>query len=416
VTDTARLERLFGGPDLEWLVERVRARLERGEDASGVALLSTPSEQQRAAVARLLGKRPSQGAALRVPLAEVEAVLRRAGVAGTLGEAVVALRGPLADRAVERQAEERAWAAAFAEVEAAVSACPALVAWRDDLRATGTLRRLAKGDPQAARRMLRDVAAVLDRLPVPPVPRSVLAAEVLGDGHALDDGRPVATLMLRAARLLGGVPDGSGAEWRREVWASVGVLVGDLTAPVLTLSLPGDVRSVTGRALAAWAEAGQPAHLTLRQLIRHPPRLALTGRDVFVCENPTVVAAAADLLGPRCAPLACVSGHPSAAANALLRLLAGAGARLRYHGDFDWGGLTIANALFTRFPAAPWRYDTDAYRGAAERTAAAAARLTGAPVTAVWDPDLTPAMQAAGHRVEEEHVLDDLLADLDAVS
>lgn len=89
------------------------------------------------------------------------------------------------------------------------------------------------------------------------------------------------------------------AEWRREAWAAVGVLVSELALPVLTLGLPGDRHSVTGRVLDLWRGAGEPGHLSLRQLVDDPPTLtALAGAAVFVCENPAVVSAAADRLGP----------------------------------------------------------------------------------------------------------------------
>lgn len=407
--DQVRLERLLGGPELAWLVRRARARLERGEPIDGAALLADPSDAQREAVARLLGRRRSTGAALRVPLPEVEAVLRRAGLADGLAAAVIALGGPLADRRAERAAADASWASVFAVADHPARSRPVLAAWRDDLRATGALRRAAKGDAARAAGLLRGAVAVLERLPAQPVPRSVLAAEVLGDGHGLDEGRPVAGLVLRAARLLGGVPDGSGAEWRREVWASVGVLVSDLTAPVLTLSLPGDARTATGGALAVLGQAGQPVHLSLRQLVRDPPALALRGRDVFVCENPTVVAAAADALGRGCAPLVCVNGNPTAAPLALLRLLAAAGARLRYHGDFDWAGLAIAGAVIARFGAQPWRFTAPDYRAGLPR---GGGPLGGSPTASPWDPALCAAMRQHRRRIEEEQILGDLLSDL----
>src|SRR5262249_37871842 len=139
------------------------------------------------------------------------------------------------------------------------------------------------------------------------------------------------------------------------------------TGPVLTLNLPGDSATATGRALAVWREVGQPNHLTIRQLLRDPPELCAHGRRVFVCENPTVVAEAANRLGARAAPLVCASGHPAGAATLLLRRLAGAGAELCYHGDFDWPGLTIANGIVTGFSARPWRLDAAAYQSAVSR-------------------------------------------------
>lgn len=195
----------------------------------------------------------------------------------------------------------------------------------------------------------------------------------------------------------------------------MGVLYGELTSPVLTLNLPGDVATVTGRALAVWGEAGQPLHLTVRQLLRDPPELRLCGRSVFVCENPVVVAEASNRLGAHSAPLVCVSGHPAGAATLLLRRLAEAEAVLRYHGDFDWPGLTIANGIVTRFGARPWRLGAAAYRSAVVSDRGGAP-LHGTPVTAGWDAPLTDAMADLRVRVEEEAVLDDLLGDLAADS
>lgn len=250
---------------------------------------------------------------------------------------------------------------------------------------------------------------MVEQLPARGVPLSVLATSV-GDGHALDAGRPLSGLVIRAASRLGSVPECAGAEWRRTVWAAVGVLSGELTSPVLCLNIPGDPTTAVGRALATWREVGQPLHLTVRQLLRHPPGFpCLRDRVVYVCENPTVVAEAANALGPRSAPLVCCSGHPAGAATVLLRLLGHAGAKLRYHGDFDWPGLTIANGIVTRFNADPWRFDAQAYRLAA---ASGGPKLRGRRVQSVWDPELTRAMLALGIKIEEERVLRDLFNDL----
>jgi uncharacterized protein (TIGR02679 family) len=186
------------------------------------------------------------------------------------------------------------------------------------------------------------------------------------------------------------------------------LLKDEVSSTVLTLGLPGDDQTPTGRALAAWREAGQPVVLTLRQLVRNPPKLS--GQPVAVCENPVVVSTAADRLGPACRPLVCTNGQPGAAVLHLLRLLVDAGAELAYHGDFDWGGLRIGNVLFDRLPARPWRFDTASYLAAAPR----GHTLAGTAAEACWDGDLTDAMRASGKAVEEELVLDDLLDDLRA--
>ena len=76
---------------------------------------------------------------------------------------------------------------------------------------------------------------------------------------------------------------------------------------------------------------------------------------------------------------------------------------------FRLAGLAIANGILSRFGARPWRLDAAAYRRAA---AASGPRLVGRRVAAVWDAELAAAMRELDVKVEEERVIDDLLADL----
>src|ERR1700740_1750654 len=52
---------------------------------------------------------------------------------------------------------------------------------------------------------------------------------------------------------------------------------------------------------------------------------------VYICENPSVVSAAAREIGSPCQPLLCTNGQPASAARLLLSQLHQAGAELRYH-------------------------------------------------------------------------------------
>lgn len=404
-----RLRRLLGGDDVAWLVRRARDRLEAGRPLTGPVTLSGASAAQRQAVSRLTGRAARPGASLSVSLDAVDALLRSSGAApGGLAEAVSVLTGPVRDLPSERSALASAWASAFASLDAAVSARAGLAAWREWLDATGVVRRLAPS-PAEAEPLLSSVAAVLRRLPSSGVPVGRLAAECCGDAHALDDGRPAGTLALSAARALAGLPFASspGADSRRSAWAAVGVHLDELSSLALCLGLPGD-SSPLGAVLGACRDAGQPVPLTLRQLRCHSGSLPVRGL-VRICENPVVVAAAADELGPSCGPLVCVGGQPSAAAWALLDLLAAGGAAFAYHGDFDWGGVRIAEAVRRRFPWSPWHYDRAAYETA---LAAGGGPLAGKPAVTPWDPDLAAAMEARGRRAEEELTLDTLLSDL----
>jgi uncharacterized protein (TIGR02679 family) len=421
--DGSRLHRLLGGESTGWLVRRARDRLEAGRPLIGTVTLAGATVEQRRAIERLTGRPARSGASLSVSLTEVDRVLRESGAAtGGLAEAVALLTGPLRDLNRDRTDVASAWAAAFAPLDGAVAARAELATWRAWLDATGLVRRLAPS-PDLALTLLGQVAAVLRRLPSPGIPIGRLAAECCGDAHALDDGRPAGTLALSAVRALAGLPFAAdvGAESRRAVWASAGVHLDELSSLVLCLGLPGDAHTPLGRMLALLREAGQPAALTLRQLRCHDEALP-TGSSVWICENPVVIAAAADELGSRCPPLVCVGGQPSAAGWRLLDLLAAGNAGFRYHGDFDWGGVRIATAVRQRAAQSgshwqSWRYDRDSYEAVATAMlagpdAAPPPRLTGEPVPTPWDLDLATAMAHHDVRVEEELFLDILLGDL----
>jgi uncharacterized protein (TIGR02679 family) len=147
--------------------------------------------------------------------------------------------------------------------------------------------------------------------------------------------------------------------------------------------------------------------------LRDPPRFHLEpGARVFLCENPSVVAAAADRLGTRARTLLCTEGQTKTALRLLLGQLRAAGAEVAYHGDFDWAGIQIANGIVERFGVAPWRFGAADYLEA-EGRAGARALLAGPAISPVWDAALGEAMRARGRAVHEEAVIDDLVADLD---
>jgi uncharacterized protein (TIGR02679 family) len=358
-----------------------------------------------------------------------------------LAAAVVALTGPVNPRAAVAAAEQEAWERAFAKLSRAVAGRPQAAGWLERLHRTGVVKRLA-GDAEAARELLDRLAKIAEALPAHAEHLGSFAARTAGRAHALDDGEPLGALALGLARALSGLePPAAGespAESRREAWAAVGILCDELSNAVLVLGLTGDGQTATGRMLALARDAGQPIWLTLRQLVRDPPdwRNCLDGGvlgggvlgggvlgggvlgggvaagGVYVCENPSILALAADAFGPRCPPLVCLGGQPSAATMLLLRSLDAAGAHLRHHGDFDWGGVRIGNVLRARIASvAPWQFDRAAYLDAVSAHPHTGT-LSGEPVVAAWDSALSDEMCHVGKRIEEEMVADSLLSAL----
>jgi uncharacterized protein (TIGR02679 family) len=328
-----------------------------------------------------------------------------------LRDALEQLDGPILHLATVREAALVAWTSV-----AAGAGHAALFDFLQAPAALGLLKRLSNQDPTAAKRLLQRVDVVLHRLPCNGVPRAQLAAQTLGDAHALDGGRATATLVLAAWRQLeskqtstADIEEGSDNppdERSRDVWARAGVLVNELARPALFLNLPVQAHS------AALGTPGEPGYLSLRKLLRTPPAWDIHGRTVFVCENPNLVAIAADSLGASCAPMVCTEGMPAAAQRALLQQLKCAGALLFYHGDFDWPGLRIANHVIRAHGARPWRLLAADYEAAAIDAPHTQKDLPDQSVEACWDSSLASSMRKHGVSIAEEAVAAFLLPDL----
>ncbi|MBV8995675.1 MAG: DUF2399 domain-containing protein [Pseudonocardiales bacterium] len=89
-----------------------------------------------------------------------------------------------------------------------------------------------------------------------------------------------------------------------------------------------------------------------------------------------------------------------------------AGARLRYHGDFDAPGLTMAARAHTA-GCAPFQMSARHYRDALAAAAAVGVDLprdlAPAPATP-WDPDLANLFEDRRLVVHQERVMDEVLA------
>ncbi len=389
--DPAGLDRAELAP----LWAAARRRLER----AGLTLGSTPlllrdlSPAERAAVGGLVGRRWAGSAVTRIDLARLDAQLRVARGFGVV-ELVEALGGPLHDRRGERREADvtrrAGWAAAFEHP--ACSAHPGLIEWLESLKRTGRLSRLDTIDQFG---VLADALDVVAGLPSEPVQLAVLATRTTGDAHALDIDRPLGVLVGEAVAAITGERD------RRASWRMLGVELDAVSASVLTLGLRGHP------VVDVATSEGEPLRVTWRMVAN----ASIVSRVpwVWVCENPSVVDAAANELGSLRAPLICTDGMPGGVAWTLLDLLRSNGVELRVHADFDIGGIRIAGAVMQRSGAVPWRFDAAAYEAA---RSGPSSDLVGSIPTTPWDPALRAAMDMHRRAVHEEAIIDVLLADL----
>jgi uncharacterized protein (TIGR02679 family) len=347
--------RYLSRPALRRLLFAARERFERNAGPNGRLLLHDLTPDEAHALNGLLTPHlpfvPGGDARIRLP--RLDAVLRESRFAVSLEDALVAVDGPLGNRRAEREAAAAARDAAWARVLAHPQASrPELAPWLEHAR-----RRFGASAPERAAIVLQALD-VLTALPTDGQPLAALAAlRAGGDAHALDRGRPLGRLTAAALFALEGVParePGSADEWRG-LWARVGVSCDDLSCTALTLGLrpPRLARGYVAGRLRAAARVGLPLVLTLQELRREPLRLA--PGTLFVCENPSIVVAAAAALGSSCPPLLCTEGWPTTAAAAILDAAEAAGMVILVHADSDEAGAAIAARVLARPGARPWR-------------------------------------------------------------
>jgi uncharacterized protein (TIGR02679 family) len=402
-------------PALQRLWHAAAARLERRAlEPGGAVVLDGLDRSTRHALGPLLG-RTVVSTKVRVDLAELDALLRaRSGVGGLRAVVEAALGRRLRDREGERDAAARTRAEPFVAARAWLDAHPAVAAaaWPDEFLAVVRRSGLLTRTPEPSRvlvQVLEIVAALLRSSAT--ASRTQLAARHTGDAHALDDGRPLAQAVLRGLAIAAGVDPPSGAAARRVLWERYGVAVDAVSATCLVLGLRPVSDGPAVARLRAAADDGDPVHLTRWDLRRGAPIVA-AGTPVLVCENPRVLEAFAEAYGGRFA-VVCAGGEPNGVTLDVLLALAQGGAALRYHGDFDWPGVAIANRLSSMAGARPWLMTATDYLRA---VAPFGPPLCGRPIEPVWDPELGRTMESRGVAVHEEAVIEQLLVSYEATN
>jgi uncharacterized protein (TIGR02679 family) len=380
----------------------VHDRLSSGRPVSRVRAGPLDGRQQ-GAIADLLGLSRMPGEYLTVSLTKLDQILMES-VGATTHDVVTQLVGPLGDRAGDREraAAERAALWAWLERHPVLAAQPALGPWAMAIRRAG----LIGGSVTRTQEELDQVLRVLAELPASGMPLPLLADRVLGDTHALDDGTRCAGLVLRGLATIYDIELPENAQQRRALWERAGVADDGLSAVVLAAGIQPTGDDVASHILRLCAEAGQAAALTLSQLRVSALACGLPA-DVWVFENPSILAMALARFGGSCPPIVITSGWPNSAAILLLQKLAAAGTALHYHGDFDGEGLRIAAAIVARTGARPWRMTSADYLGSVS-DGPSAGRVSEVP----WDAGLAGHLARLDIAVAEERVGAELLDEL----
>jgi uncharacterized protein (TIGR02679 family) len=386
----------IGTPELELVLDRARARLQRNGlrvegDFKVNASLDTPNLHRL--YEAITGRSAPLAKTLTFSLSGLDTLLSSSRNGG---KGLLETLGPLVDRYAVKALAEADLAAGLAEVEALLAGGR----WSRHVELLAGIRGRLGHIRSGA---LRDAAAVLVRLPASGVPLTQLATDATGNSKSLGD-TAVRRIVLRVLATDLDVPEPSTTTQRKELWAHFGVAVDAVSSTVLALGLRTAGDNPLARFLNDSADVGEPVALTLSQLTRWP--LVVDAPHVYVCENPAVVSAA--MLSNTSLPLVCTQGQPSLAVNALLAKVNGV---IHWRGDFDWTGLRTTAKAIEQFGAVPWRMDTATYRNGLAAGESEAFKKDR-PCESPWDPDLAAEMRNAGRAVMEERLIDVLLGDL----
>ena len=403
--DGADLHSLLG-PELSWIWEQLGPISDRRSDihlVDGTVTLTGPTDPgQRAASTGLVPGRFGAGQTRRINLADLTRALQRIDPRLTPGVVTAhALKRRLAPRAAEK----------LARAQSEADLIPYLAPISDDdstiqtawaaLRRTGRVTQLI-ADPDASstlRHVADFVVALQTRAPEDTIDRRVLAHNVTGNPHALDDGEPIAAMVIAVLASLGLVEQNTRT---RTTWAQIGVHFDGITGGLSMLGIapigwtipPGAPITVPPRVLAGCAWPGPGPDAT---------------RRLFVTENPSVLTACLDNPAGR---MICTSGKPSALVIDTLASLATAGWQLRVRADFDDTGITSVNTILDQCSnATAWRMNAADYLQAASGGSTVRLRVSLLP-EASWDPQLKAEMVTNGFAAFEEAALERLVDDV----
>ncbi|MFE9575929.1 TIGR02679 domain-containing protein [Nocardia sp. NPDC006044] len=371
------------------MLEAIRRRARRGAQVETGPLRIELTVEERRQVARMLGTEwevSGRAVALRL----LERGLAEHGL--TVRQFIEILDGaPLVARqhvrAAERQVADEERRRVLEVLDSTGVGAEVAESWIDGSGSP----RLGSGDAIV---LATEIASVWPALPWAGTPTRLaqLAATTTRNAHGLDPDTALGRAVARLIAATAGVdrPARPGRAWRA-AWAAAGVRCDTVSSRVLTLNVPLDI--------SAGYRLGAPLWLTLRDFLG-PWRFEPTPARLFVCENPTVVEAAADELGTACPAMVCTDGVPALAALDLIVGAADAGIEIHIRADFDPAGFAIVDSLRAIAPnAVPWRFDADTYTTYFGLAAAPAAL-----------PE--EARNSHGHDLHEEAILPLLLTDL----
>lgn len=214
------------------------------------------------------------------------------------------------------------------------------------------------------------VAAALSMLPVCYERLPFFANRVIGNPHALDWSTDAGKVFLQALSFLADGAVYDTVEAKNDLLDEFHLLRDD----ILNFATVFGLQALNGHEnISYWQAAAQslsPLNLPFREIVRAEQILPFKGDSgvefpVFIVENSGVFSALVDTLQERrqVASLLCLHGQMKASSWVLLDRLAASGATFWYSGDFDPGGLIIAQKLRLRYEGVKlWHFFAGEYQ------------------------------------------------------
>jgi len=220
------------------------------------------------------------------------------------------------------------------------------------------------------KQLLGLVAKALSMLPDGYERLPFFANRVSGNPHALDWGTDAGNVFLQALSFFADGAAYDTVEDKNELLYVFHLLRDD----ILNFATVFGLRALNSHEnISYWetaAQSGAPLNLPFREIVRAEQILPFmgggeTGFPVFIVENSGVFSTLIDTLQERrqIVPLLCLHGQMKTASWALLDRLAASGATFWYSGDFDPGGLIIAQKLRQRYERVRlWNFSAGEYQ------------------------------------------------------
>lgn len=212
--------------------------------------------------------------------------------------------------------------------------------------------------PDGAEKMLEYVCrAINSGQNAEPVQLAVLSAAITGDSHYFDNTRTAGRLLLKGLACTVGMPESKSAEEEKAVYAEFGIepdSISSMTAAVGIRLYKSDMREHS--AFKIFADTGEICLISMANLT-DIGGADTDGKAVIAVENPMVFTALSGAAAEYGCGLICTSGQLKTSGIKLLQMLAEAGCKILYSGDFDPEGLQIADKILCRFS----EYDVHAW-------------------------------------------------------